>query len=490
MSTTHRMLRRTLEVCVPSRALGEKWRREARALWEESLLPALEEVLNDACGPEETLRIPRVTVELRVGPVLDSRELAESFAAQVRDQLAGNTVSRPDAGKPERVPPPVHRRQWLAWFLEKGSLPWWAPVRQREEIEQALVEEVSSGAEGQAWFAGCIRGNEAVAARIALGFPVVLQREIMGRIDPGMAARWSEWEIWMETVFSREHGPVVSAVRILLLEGFWRAWARRLILLPPCAEAERHARDVLAEVTIRPSGFEAWRRLMSPVVARWLTSPDVAPATPSPRVGRHSVAATGRPGRLTPGKVPAVKPAESPARIAPDAGAQPLPVPNAGLVLLAPFLPRYFSTLGIRLSRREEERADAELGPLLLHQTATGEARAAESDLVIPKLLCGLPPDMAVPCDWPITDTQREEGERLLRAVIAHWTALRSTTPAGLRQAFLQRHGLLREELEQWELRVENHGWDVLLDRVPWTFRTVLLPWMNKPLLVDWQAYA
>ena len=81
---------------------------------------------------------------------------------------------------------------------------------------------------------------------------------------------------------------------------------------------------------------------------------------------------------------------------------------------------------------------------------------------------------------------EREEGEALLAAVIGHWKALGKNSVDGLRVAFLQRRGALREEEAGWRLQLEPESFDVLLGRLPWGLATVKLPWMTRPLYTDW----
>jgi hypothetical protein len=63
---------------------------------------------------------------------------------------------------------------------------------------------------------------------------------------------------------------------------------------------------------------------------------------------------------------------------------------------------------------------------------------------------------------------------------------LRSTSPDGLRQAFLQRDGRLEYRDDGWQLLVEGKAQDVLLSRLPWGFAIVKYPWMNGMLSVSW----
>jgi hypothetical protein len=165
-----------------------------------------------------------------------------------------------------------------------------------------------------------------------------------------------------------------------------------------------------------------------------------------------------------------------------------IPVETAGAVLLHPFLSGLFGAVGLL------DESGQFIGPaaqaravLLLHFVATEREEAAEPDLPLFKLLCGMDFAAIVPRRFEPTDLERREAEALLAAAIAHWDALGDVSPAALREAFLQRPGRLQRTDEDWRLTVESRGLDVLLDRLPWSISLVLTRFMARPLRVDWR---
>ena len=164
-------------------------------------------------------------------------------------------------------------------------------------------------------------------------------------------------------------------------------------------------------------------------------------------------------------------------------------VPNAGLVLLHPYIPRLFDAVGLL--------ADATSGPLpaervpramaLLYWLASNHDGAHELDLPLIKLLIGLPPDLPLPFDTPpAAQDDRQEATALLDAVRDHWPALKGSSSDTLRTAFLQRPGLLRRQDSEWCLRLQRESFDLLLATLPWGLQWVKLPWMPEPLEVAW----
>jgi len=163
-------------------------------------------------------------------------------------------------------------------------------------------------------------------------------------------------------------------------------------------------------------------------------------------------------------------------------------VPDAGLVLLHPFLPRLFAACGLWRESLPRE-LDAPRAAALLHWLAHGGAEPAqEFELPLLKLLLGLAADEPL-VPLPVRDADRAQGEVLLHDAIAHWRALGSSAIDTLRASFLQPRGLLQQRDHVWHLRVEAAPFDVLLGRLPWALNWVKLPWMTRSLAIDWTAH-
>jgi len=159
-------------------------------------------------------------------------------------------------------------------------------------------------------------------------------------------------------------------------------------------------------------------------------------------------------------------------------------IENSGIVLLHPFLQRFFESLGIS---RKEELLLPERAVSLLHYLTTGQTKIPEYELVLPKILCEFPLSSPVPADYIITENESAEASTLLEAVINHWEALRDTSPDALRGTFLLRPGKLSiKDDGDWLLQVESRAFDVLLEYLPWGISVIRLPWMKKMLWVEW----
>lgn len=174
----------------------------------------------------------------------------------------------------------------------------------------------------------------------------------------------------------------------------------------------------------------------------------------------------------------------APQRIA-DAGDN-VPIDNAGLVLLWPFLGSFFGHLGLLEERDFKDLAARQRAVGLLQVLATPQTRFAEYALPLNKLLCNL--EQAHPFEFGPRLKKREvrECNQLLEAVIAQAPILKNMSPDGFRGSFLLRKGVLSSRAGHWLLQVEAQTYDIVLDRLPWSRDWIKLPWMEAPLRVEW----
>lgn len=160
---------------------------------------------------------------------------------------------------------------------------------------------------------------------------------------------------------------------------------------------------------------------------------------------------------------------------------------HAGLVLLFPYIKRYFENAGLLTDETFSDEAARNTAVQALHWLATGAVESPPEELlVLPKLLCGMELSEAIAWSDVLPATLQAEGGALLEAVIGHWQVLQSTSIDGLRQTFLQRNGQLRVQEETYTLQVEESGVDILLNSIPWGFRNFRLPWMRGHLITEW----
>ncbi|MES2096721.1 MAG: contractile injection system tape measure protein [Pseudomonadota bacterium] len=160
--------------------------------------------------------------------------------------------------------------------------------------------------------------------------------------------------------------------------------------------------------------------------------------------------------------------------------AAPLLVGNAGLVLTTPFLPHLFALLDLTTAddagRPGWRSPDAQARAVRLTQMLVdGRDDSPEAELVLNRLLCGMPDDAPVAAIVPDA-AERDACHSLLTAMLANWPALSGSSPAALQETFLQREGRIGQSDAGPKLTVERKTFDVVLASIGWSYSLVLHP--------------
>ncbi len=161
--------------------------------------------------------------------------------------------------------------------------------------------------------------------------------------------------------------------------------------------------------------------------------------------------------------------------------------PNAGLVLLHPFLRHLFLHTGLTENGKFTGTEAQEKAVWLLHFIATGHTEAEEYQLVVPKILCGYPLEGSPDNTILLEETVKEEATDMMKAAIEQWTIIKNTSVEALREGFLQRKGKIYRKNEDTCFVLETSAIDVLLDHLPWNLSIVKLPWRKELIKVEWR---
>ncbi len=167
---------------------------------------------------------------------------------------------------------------------------------------------------------------------------------------------------------------------------------------------------------------------------------------------------------------------------------QEIPVKNAGLVLVWPFLSTLFEKLdyldedGQFVSKEIQAKA-----VVLLHFLSTNSEEYEEYHLVLNKVMCGFPIDEPIEPGFIITETEKRLVGKLLGAVVDQWKALKNTSINALRGSFLLRNGVLyNKDHSSWILKVDKKSYDLLIGKLPWGFSMIRMRWVMYTIKVDW----
>lgn len=472
---THIIRRQYVHVEVDgTEADGLALQRRLPDLCLQSLIPAFERVVDRYIPSDRHLSIERLEIDAGTIPLerLD-HDLAEAAALalerSLREQIPVDEASTSTAfGKIRHKTDQQRIHEALVYFLETGSLPWSFRLPNGKNLEQVILDS---------W-------RQAVRS----GLISLMARDAVHRLLESAAVRQR---------LVRQFSPFFLNTFVSLLSpGSERVMAGFLERLRRSVAAPEQARDLervfwdtlLADVAagkpVTSTGLvgEALRAFPTGAISRAelarlsaLHWPEATNKAPADRIVRSEP--------TPPGLLPSEH--SPPAREEHPEAQEGIYVENAGLVILHPFLPQFFSALGI-VDHDQLLQPDRALS--LLHFLATGRTVAPEYELVLPKILCNVALGTPAESQMELTTTEQEEAVALLDAVIRHWQVLRNTSPDGLRGAFLLRPGKvsLRDDGD-WFLQIESHTYDMLLDQLPWSLSMVKLPWMGPLLRVEWR---
>lgn len=160
---------------------------------------------------------------------------------------------------------------------------------------------------------------------------------------------------------------------------------------------------------------------------------------------------------------------------------------NAGLVLINPFLLSFFQHLKLTGNNKWIDKTSQHKAVLILEFLTSGNEEFMGLNLMLNKILCGIPIDEIVATDKQLDNETKKECEVLINTVITNWSTLRNTNISGLHEAFLQRNGKISKVDNGWLLQVEQKPFDILLSSIPWEIGTIKLPWMKEMIHVEWE---
>jgi hypothetical protein len=165
---------------------------------------------------------------------------------------------------------------------------------------------------------------------------------------------------------------------------------------------------------------------------------------------------------------------------------EPLYIRNAGMVILWPYYNRLFTMLKyIEKNAFVSEQAQFKAAHILQYVVAK-RTETPENEMVLNKILCGIPLEMPIPLSMEFSEDELNIAESLLQGAINNWARMKTMAPDALRGTFLNREGSILEEADRWKLKVEKGTFDMLLKTITWGFSLIKFPWMGKPLYVEW----
>lgn len=162
-------------------------------------------------------------------------------------------------------------------------------------------------------------------------------------------------------------------------------------------------------------------------------------------------------------------------------------IKNSGMIILAPYLSALFTELDLCDGKTFISEEAKERAVYLLQYLATGkEEDFEEHEMVLNKILCGVEIGAPLTLQFIISEKEKEECLGLLQAVATNWPALKGTSGEGMRDTFFMRDGILEQQSNGWNLKIEKTTIDILLDKLPWGISILQMPWSKEMIFVEW----
>lgn len=531
----HRINRAELELDVSGVELAEALIQRVSELHERAIAPLLDRVCSELSGPGQIDRIDRLELDLgRVDLDDFDQDLLRKLEAALRSALS-------DALRVQAPRAPIDAaRELIETFAWTCNLPWWAEpggaepgamdpvaasigllVREAPRELVVLVHELDEEPRALARVIECLDeptlvrlGRSEVAARL----PIALQHAIAAAIA---RAEGVDREVFPGARADEANGDrlvrPVESHHIDFESDDIDDDSRSLDSQIENVSNESREQDDVKNVTI--SNAEIASTLIESD-ATLVDEPERMPSTEVPAANLpitpsqqiDPIHPSAPPARASPpdqaastpdhaASVPDGEPTPSAAPVSPrppspHAAARrraaldqldELYVQNGGLVILWPFVERFFARVGlIDLDRNFIDEPARMQAIALLELLASDDPDPPQHRLPLAKLLCGCPPEHDFVLERALEPEQVVECERLLAAVIDNAPILRAMAVTSFRAAFLHRPALLCIRDGAWLLQVERRSHDVVLERFPWSWEWVKLPWMADPLQVEW----
>lgn len=471
---------------------GFALQRHLPDLYYSKILPAIGETL-DQCSTEgkhlviDRLEIDAGTIELAR---LDS-DLATIVTRELK-KIIGKLSARSGLIYDNQINElakiqNVQEKLWdvFLYFLKKGSLPWSYQLPLGKSLEVVISEQLTDDDHSPGSLIPSVKILESLhsqdaAKRLILQFSKHFVQLLFRKVAPAILTIYHEL---VNLIDDSQHLPGTPDYLSHLLDDFAytrenreilkRLFLEKTIILStfnPAIKKVEIVNQVLEELKPQTGLVKYIKRIFEDILI------ENQPLTNKLKLKKSDEVT----GEIRPDSVPTIKSESADQDIR-----EGIFIDNAGLVLLHPFLQRFFEQLGIA---SEVELLQPERALCLLHYLVTGHPEAPEYELVLPKLLCGIPLSMPVPILIEISEREKNEVSSLLEAVINHWEALGNTSEDGLRGSFLVRPGKLSQKEDgDWLLQVESRTYDILLDQLPWGISMIRLHWMKTMLWVEWR---
>lgn len=466
----HRVNKLQFEASCANEAEAFEVRSSFAKSCQDQIVAIIDKICSSHISDDEWVHIPFIEVDLGSMDVFAlQNKLPDLFLTRFEEEFSTKLKSLHTTGKD--LSKQTSYLQILTYFLETGTLPWWADP-ESIDINDVFVNLVEEQPHAIHDFLLLHQEDHFIWERIVLQLNPEIH-DILFTIFPILAlaeTKLTEWSFLAASILQSKQSsttlPFISPEE-----------SRKFILLHFANfihsedEASSHTSLVKDFVNEFVSGYEITFSEVE-LVKRMIASEEKSKVTgekaDSPIVEIKN-------GVETPHKFENEHPQS-----------EQFYTKTAGIVLFAAYLNQFFTRLHLLEKGEWKNRAAQCKAIHLTKYLATGQQNSPEYSLVFEKIICGW--DISVPLEKVVllSETDKEEAEELLKSMISNWTRIKNTSVDGLRETFLKREGILRKKENSWLLQVERKTPDVLLEAIPWSFSTLRFSWTNYIIVTEW----
>ncbi len=158
---------------------------------------------------------------------------------------------------------------------------------------------------------------------------------------------------------------------------------------------------------------------------------------------------------------------------------------NGGLLITAPFLIYLFRGIGYIENDEFISPQHQKQAAVLLH-SLSGDDMISEDQMILSKILCGLPLTEPVPLFYKPSEEESGELHTMIESLISYWPILKNTSVEAFKHNYMKREAVLTLKDNNWDLKVKRESIDVIIDTLPWPVSIIKLPWMKKSVITEW----
>lgn len=520
MAGQHVIYRQILDITFTSREEALSGQEAISNIYHNDLLPLINEIFDGVLGDDEVIRIDSITLDLGT---IAQNSLKEELIARLRKQLIDKLKKEVQTAGilaedsmplmkwlQENLPEGstrterVSELELLAYFLQTGILPWWARKSKMGTNERLVNELVRKQPDALKSILEALVQHSLILRRLTYQLPdsslqllVTLWYPYWRNILPGVLA---------DIQSTVKSGELPVRAEIEVREWCWEVVFKHVTkhyFTPDFPEVPAQPDSSVTQLVFRFIEDAATPGKHKELVMAMQEKRNwVYPQFPKILLQLEKFYSKRKEGVVenAASKKKAKKAKEVKVEVSSDTILPRKPFPvyatpgteedimihNAGMVILWPFLETLFTGLSLMENKEFVSASATHRAALLLNYLVTKETVVPEYELILCKVLCGFPTEEPLPAAITLSPEEEEECENLLNVVAVRWTALKGTSGEAMRQTFLQKDGLLKQQENGWYLRIERATVDILVDKLPWGISIIRLPWTEKILYVEW----